>query len=398
MKTAGAGGPITGSGGHLLLCDDPIKNDEEASSETMRDKLWEWWYSTFSTRGEPGAVTCLVHTRWFEDDLGGKLMQEEGEEWFHIDLPALQPEGEDEDTGVDILSDTGIHSGAGNPLCRVAGEALCPARYSASWLLKKRAKGVDAFEALYQQRPTSSGSGIFQKENFRYWTKAGTPRNPLYALALPNGTEKFVSPASCYHFQTVDLAASVKSWADYTVFSTWACTPDKELLLIDRYREKIESDEHLQAFEDNLARLKREGVPVKMAGVEKATYGLTLIKLLIKRRLLPIRKFTADQDKVTRALPAGEACRNGVLFWPKGAPWLTVWEREHLKFPKTTHDDQVDTTAYAVHMLYFSGLNFRARPADKEPVTMQERAAARIEALGKKKRRGVVHPEMGRIR
>ena len=31
MITAGVGGSITGRGGHLLICDDPIKNYEEAS-------------------------------------------------------------------------------------------------------------------------------------------------------------------------------------------------------------------------------------------------------------------------------------------------------------------------------------------------------------------------------
>ena len=34
MTTAGVGGPITGKGAHLLIVDDPIKNDEEARSAT----------------------------------------------------------------------------------------------------------------------------------------------------------------------------------------------------------------------------------------------------------------------------------------------------------------------------------------------------------------------------
>ena len=50
MATAGVGGPITGKGAHLLIVDDPIKNDEEASSTTHRPKGWDWWQSTASTR------------------------------------------------------------------------------------------------------------------------------------------------------------------------------------------------------------------------------------------------------------------------------------------------------------------------------------------------------------
>ncbi len=55
MTTAGVGGPITGKGAHLLIIDDPIKNDEEARSPMIRQKQWDWWQSTASTRLRPGA-------------------------------------------------------------------------------------------------------------------------------------------------------------------------------------------------------------------------------------------------------------------------------------------------------------------------------------------------------
>jgi len=50
MSTAGVGGPITGRGAHLLIVDDPIKNDEEARSAGHRQKQWDWWQSTAGTR------------------------------------------------------------------------------------------------------------------------------------------------------------------------------------------------------------------------------------------------------------------------------------------------------------------------------------------------------------
>ena len=60
MMTAGAGGPITGKGAHLLTVDDIVKNAEEASSKTIRDKHWDWWQSTAYTRIEPGGVAVVV--------------------------------------------------------------------------------------------------------------------------------------------------------------------------------------------------------------------------------------------------------------------------------------------------------------------------------------------------
>jgi hypothetical protein len=38
MQTAGMGGAITGKGADLLVIDDPVKNDEEARSPTVRQK------------------------------------------------------------------------------------------------------------------------------------------------------------------------------------------------------------------------------------------------------------------------------------------------------------------------------------------------------------------------
>ena len=48
--TAGVGGPVTGKGANLLILDDPVKNAEQANSETYRAKAWEWWRNVAVTR------------------------------------------------------------------------------------------------------------------------------------------------------------------------------------------------------------------------------------------------------------------------------------------------------------------------------------------------------------
>lgn len=50
MTTAGVRGPITGKGAHIAIIDDPVKNDQEAMSQTYRDATWDWYRATFSTR------------------------------------------------------------------------------------------------------------------------------------------------------------------------------------------------------------------------------------------------------------------------------------------------------------------------------------------------------------
>ena len=50
LWATGVGGPATGKGFHLGLIDDPIKDAEQAASETIRSKQQDWYGSVFSTR------------------------------------------------------------------------------------------------------------------------------------------------------------------------------------------------------------------------------------------------------------------------------------------------------------------------------------------------------------
>ena len=64
FTAAGVGGGITGKGAHVLVIDDPLKNQEEADSILVRDKLWDWYQSTAYTRLAPGGgvlvIECMV--------------------------------------------------------------------------------------------------------------------------------------------------------------------------------------------------------------------------------------------------------------------------------------------------------------------------------------------------
>lgn len=60
FTAAGVGGGITGKGAHVLIVDDPIKNQEEADSVLVRDKLWDWYQSTAYTRLSPGGGVLVI--------------------------------------------------------------------------------------------------------------------------------------------------------------------------------------------------------------------------------------------------------------------------------------------------------------------------------------------------
>ena len=137
MTTAGVGGPMTGRGAHLLIIDDPVKNAEEALSQTTRDNHWDWWQSTASTRLEPGGVVIGIMTRWHEDDIFGRLLKG-GSQIRRLTLPALAE--------------------ADDPLGRQPGEALWPERYPVERLHQMKAERSEYWwRAMFQQRPGKWG-------------------------------------------------------------------------------------------------------------------------------------------------------------------------------------------------------------------------------------------------
>ena len=86
MISAGIGGAITGQGADLLIVDDPIKNRQEAESQTYRENIWAEWKDTLSSRLHPGGRVVVIMTRWHEDDLVGRLLAQ-NDSWILIKQP-----------------------------------------------------------------------------------------------------------------------------------------------------------------------------------------------------------------------------------------------------------------------------------------------------------------------
>ncbi|WP_286981228.1 phage terminase large subunit [Pseudothermotoga sp.] len=324
MTTAGAGGSITGKGANLLIIDDPIKNAEEANSKTVRDKIWDWFKSTAYTRLEPDGRVIIIQTRWHEDDLSGRILQEmetEGEQWEIISFPAIAEEDE-------------YYNGK---LMRRTGEPLWPERFSLERLLAiKQTLGAYWWSALYQQRPSQEGGGIFKRSYFRYFSI----EEDYYVLRKSEGVSR-VPKNECRIFQTVDLAASTKTVADYFVITTWAVTPNKDLLLLDVIRTRVEGPDQVPLLWQAFWKWRPSYILV-----ETVAYQLTFLQAA-RREGLPVRGVRPDKDKVSKALPLAARYESGSVYHLAGAVWLADYETELLTFPNGEHDDQVDAASYA---------------------------------------------------
>jgi predicted phage terminase large subunit-like protein len=331
MATAGAGGAITGKGAHLLIIDDPIKNDEEANSPTYREKVWNWYRATAYTRleSDPDGVVVVVMTRWNEDDLVGRLLaldaSDDGgpkEDWVVLNLPALAEED-------DLLG-------------RQPGEALWPAKYPVERLERiKRTSGTYWWSALFQQRPAPLEGMRFKKSWFRYFSKETIGGIEYYVLHQPDGTVTRYEARACWRFQTVDPAATKNETSDYFVCSTFAVTPANDLLLLAVFREKAETTQH-----EAILRAQADRWKPGFQAVESAFIGLSIIQTCISKGL-PIQELRAETDKLARSLPAQARYEVGAVYHDAAMPGLDDVESELVDFPNGKHDDIVDTISYA---------------------------------------------------
>ncbi|MES2211016.1 MAG: phage terminase large subunit [Chloroflexota bacterium] len=192
------------------------------------------------------------------------------------------------------------------------------------------------FAQEYLAEFVSASSGLFRAEWFKYWhTPEGSPE--IYAVG-----DNWVPKAKCRVFSTVDLAWSQDEDADFTVISTWAMTPERQLLLLDVTRGHYEAHQMGPILQGVYERHR----PAYMV-VERTTKQLAIVADL-EATGLPIREVRPDKDKISRALPAVARMESGNVWFPARSDWMRDLEEEVLAFPLGRHDDFVDTLAYAV--------------------------------------------------
>lgn len=364
-RSVGIGSGLTGHGAHLMVIDDPLKDAEQAQSEVIREKCWDWWETTARTRLMPGGGVILIMTRWHEDDLAGRLLKAEhdgyGDKWEVISMPALAEEK------CTATFEGGVRELGPDPLGRMPGEALWPEQYDEASLAKTRAQSPSLywFSAMYQQRPAPEEGGLLKREHFRYWRGYvnGAPHQVSSGLLMRDEGARPIDLNYCMRFMTVDTAATEKETSDYTVVASWAVTPDSDLLLLHRERLKLDTPEQpgLIAQQYNLFR-------PEFVAIEDKNTGMAT-KQEITRLGLPVRVLKADQDKLTRAIPAGMRLEQHTVYFPEEADWLYEWTGELANFPNAAHDDQVDVFAYAARLLPDLAVTRRRKPDAARPVT-----------------------------
>lgn len=309
-RSCGVGGGITGVGADILICDDLIKDRAEASSATIRKNIWEWYTSTAYTRLSPGGGVVIILTRWHQDDLVGRLINNmiegTGDEFTVINYPAIAEKDEPH---------------------RKIGEALHPERYPLEQLEAiKKTIGIRDWESLYQQHPTPDGGAIFKSEWIRHWDPA----------TLPTTFNKKVI--------SWDMTFKDSKNSDFVVGQVWG-KKDANFYLLDQVRGRWDYVKTREMFKSLSA--KWQGFNRKL--VEDKANGSAIIADL-KRFIPGIIPITPKESKESRANAVTPFFEAGNVYLPPPAQfnWVNDFEAELLSFPSGTHDDMVDSCTMAL--------------------------------------------------
>jgi predicted phage terminase large subunit-like protein len=317
---------------NCLIIDDPIKDREQADSETYRQRAWDWWTDVGSTRLAPGAPVVQIATRWHEADLAGQLQAaEDGHLWTSLNIPAQA----DHDPAKDET----------DPLGREPGEFMISARgrTPTQWEAIKVRSGSRTWNALFQGRPAPAEGGMFKRDAWAWYDQ------PLW-LEREDGSNVVT------HFDDIlmswDMAFKDTAHSDYVVGQVWM-RRGADAYLLDQVHGRMDFVTTCQRFRELAAKWPQATLKL----VEDKANGTAVINSLrrIVPGIVPEEPHGSKEARAAAVTPLVEA-GNVHLPVPELAPWIGGLVEEAAAFPNAANDDRVDSLTQALNRLVLAPL------------------------------------------
>lgn len=311
MLSTGILGSLTGNGGALIVVDDPFKNGEEANNADLRDKVYRNFSECILSGARGGApgignAVVVIHTRWHDDDLIGRLEKLGG--WIIINIPAVWESGMGED----------------RLLGRKVGETLCPELgFDSRWAIEmEKTLGKKMFSTLMQGRPYIESGNLINRTDIRYYDRTTLPAT-FEELTL-----------SC------DLSfGEGKKTDDPYCMTLWGRNGGNHYLL-NIWDKK-------QSFTETLRTIRiicSEYPTLRRKIVEKKASGSSTIDML-GREIGGFIPFDPKDSKEQRFSAVTPYFESGNIYFPceEIRPDIEKFVTQMLRFPNVPNDDFVDT-------------------------------------------------------
>lgn len=317
-----SGGAITGFRAGLtnsdykfsgaLVIDDPLKPDD-AYSDTRREFINQRWHGTFKSRLAHSKVPVIViMQRIHEEDFTWELLENSGEEWHHLVLPAYIDHSYEYTQG-GIYLDHNLPEGS-----------LWGYKFSDS-------EALGLMNSIqYSQEPTPAKGDVYEREWFKRYT--GYPEN--------------IKSVSIY----CDTASKTNKYNDYSVFQLWAKTTNNHGYLLKQWRKKVQIPFLLGEFTDFYAECEKlTGKCIIPINIEDKDSGVGLIQSLALEsdsdgKSFKVNPIQRKEGKYARAVKAAPHVMRGEVHIPTGVVGDGIIT-EATKFKPDDshkHDDQVD--------------------------------------------------------
>ena len=316
-----------GSRPDIIICDD-MENDELVMNKDRREKMRRWFYSALLPCLSSTGIIRVVGTILHMDSLLERLMPKPYDKWSHQEELKLWSE----------QRRSGWFSVKYRAHNKDFSEMLWPEKHSATTLRAIRENYIemgmpDVYSQEYLNIPLDESVAYFKRHDFEDLDEQDK--------TLP-----------LQYYITVDLAIAEHEKADYSVFLVAGVDEHKKIHVKNVIRERLDAREIV----DTLIELQRSYNPLAI-GIEdmqvSKSIGPFLYEEMFKQGVFinVIRLKHGGKDKIARARSIQARLRAKSVKFQKNASWYQNFEDELTRFPRDTHDDQVDAFAYLGLML-----------------------------------------------
>jgi len=177
------------------------------------------------------------------------------------------------------------------------------------------------FSGQYQQAPVPLDGGMVKYDWFQYFDRNHPPEFNRIA-------------------QSWDTASKPGNLNDYSVCTTWGISSDNRFYLLNVYRQRVGYPELKRAAIEQARSFQPDIILI-----EEQSSGIALIQDLVSEGVRNVSAYKARGDKIMRMHTQTATIKNGFVFVPTQAHWVTDYLHEMTSFYFGKYDDQVDSTS-----------------------------------------------------